>query len=204
MKRMGIFVLLSLLIPFPAVAIPLQANFTGVTAQLFDSPGYIEAGHGAGNQGTFGGPSARNILGHAYQFSLDTMAFVKGAMIDFTVDGYSYPSGITPAANFSVMLYAKTVHHSYWGSIPDTRAVIFRSGMFHLAGAGEHRDFFAGGINTLLNPGIYWLGIEGSGAITNFSNVRPTGNYGSVPEPASFLLFGLGLPLLWRKRKISR
>ncbi len=194
MKGISAVVLLTLLLSVPAVAMPLR------DAYLLDT-GYFAPGQGMDGSHMFGGPGGYNMRGHAFQFYIDKSSLLKGAFLYLTINPViPYPKGLTPESEFSLAVYEKTLNHEYWGIIPDTTSLLKRSNKVKLEGEGEH-EVYAGGLDLLLDPGIYWLGIEGDGALTYINGFRLDKQYAAVPVPSTVLLLLSGLSLLWRKRK---
>ena len=200
---------LFLVVPQFVQATPVSIAFTGVTAQLFDSPGYIEEGHGGAGGGIyFGGPGGMNTLGGAAQFTVLTRTVVDYVLSDFSLidwSGTAYDPPTALLADFTFVFYDQTIeNHEYCGTFPDCRSEIKRSDVIGLFGFGIHRNVSSEYFGLWLDPGTYWLGIEEGpnriSALTYVENIQMQG-YRQAPEPSSIVLFSMGLLFVCHKRK---
>ena len=139
MKRI-ILCVLCLLIPKFVQATPVAVDFTGVRAQLFDTPGYSEEAHGAGGSICFGGFPAMNVRGGAMQFVVSTKTVITHILSDFSIydlGGSSVGSTYAFMADFTFVLYGQTIFHEYWGTIPYIGSEIKRSDVIRLYEIGR-------------------------------------------------------------------
>ncbi|BCL59436.1 hypothetical protein DGMP_01290 [Desulfomarina profundi] len=189
--------MLLLFIPYQAQATPFSIEFTGVTAQLFDTPGYLEEGHGAGSAISFGGPAAMNIRGGARQFAVSCRTFIQYVSADFFIYDMAasfYESSDGFMADFTYIFYGNTiVNDDLRGTVPDISSAIKHSNVISLFGDGSHEQVASEPLELWLTPGTYWLGIEGGPArgLCYGSNIQLSGY--PVPEPAAMLLFIMGI-----------
>ena len=204
MKRM-ILCVLFLLAPAISQGTPIAIEFTGVSAQLFDVPGYLEEGHGAGGSIYFGGLASMNVRGGATQFTVSQRTFIGFTLSDFFVLDYSGSANDSNRAlmgEFSYVFYNQTIDHEYWGTIPDRTSLIKRSSIISLYGDGVHENSSSEYLDLWLDSGTYWLGIEGgpNRGVCYSSNIHFSG-YTPVPEPATMALFSMGLLFVYPKKK---
>ena len=206
MKKM-ILCVLFLLAPAISQGTPIAIEFTGVIAQLFDGPGYLEEGHGAGGSIFVGGRGSGNIRGGATQFTVSQRTFIGFTLSDFFVfDDYyfgsAYDSNRALMGEFSFVFYNQTIDHEYWGTIPDRTSLIKQSSTISLYGDGVHENISSEYLDFWLDSGTYWLGIEGdySRGLCKSSNIQFSG-YTPVPEPATLALFSMELLFVYPKKK---
>jgi hypothetical protein len=183
----------------------LSINFTGATAQLYDSPGYLSYGLPAyGLVGYFGGSAAMNVQGQASQFTINERTFIHNALLDLSVlDLREDDLAAAFMADFTFIFYDQTIDHEHWGVIPDTQSNLARSNSIAIYGEGVHLNVASEHLDFWLTPGVYWVGFEGgpNRGLCYGSNLRLYGHT-AVPEPTSVLLFALGLSLLCWKRQL--
>lgn len=192
-----IICILLLFIPYNVFATPVSIEFTGVTAQLFDTPGYLEEGHGAGSAIYFGGAPAMNVRGGARQFTVSCKTFIQHASADFFIFDTAasfFESSNAFMGKFTYIFYGNTlVNDEHRGTVPDITSTIKHSAEIDLFGDGFHGHIASEPLDMWLSPGTYWLGIEGGPGrgLCYGSNIQLSGY--PVPEPAAMLLFIVGI-----------
>ena len=206
MKK-ALLCMLLLFVPQFVEAKLLPINFTGVTAQLYDSPGYVNYGTTCYDLvGQFGGSPARNVRGQASQFTVENRTLIQTLLLDLRVLTFFELGTFDPVtvfmANFDFVFYDQTINAEYSNVIPNTQNELIRSDSIEIYGEGVLLDVASGNLHFWLNPGTYWVGFEGdpSPGVCYGSNLRMDGRT-AIPEPASIFLLGFGLPFIYRKRK---
>ncbi len=163
----------------------------------------------------------RNDHGDAAQFTVSKKTFLQRALIDIPNYWDMYPDYFDPSLTgvFEWVIYDKTDQDPifmYAGTIPDTRSEIYRKAEVldyspnlteeNLTEEDRYINYtfenhVSSPMNMWLTPGVYWIAIEdprinnqdglNGGIYTLFGNLRFRRH--ETPEPATMLLFGIGL-----------
>ena len=204
MKIFVICIMLSL-VPHVGMAMP---EYTGLEADFMDSNGWWMApGSGGARQLAYGGPwESIDIDGYAFQFSVSEKIFLEEVVLDLHIgwSGLGWPEDISNCLSdhglpcdsimswFVAGLYDQTEDHEMYGIIPRGEVPTGNS-RITIQGVGDYLGVHSL-INTWLDPGTYWIAIEGSsGPPTYFSQPAFQWYAEPVPEPTTMLLFGTGL-----------
>jgi hypothetical protein len=199
MKRILLLCCVILMITTNANAL-IGFNYTGITSEWIDSLGYGPFSYG----GYVGGPAGVNSFGGARQVEFFDTTYIDYIRAD--VDVYDEYTGEFNSILFDYKIYTGSRTGYFMGSEysdpwVDTSTLAWSSPIV----ANTFRNDYYVPLGFSLSPGKYWLATEtrqsGGGPRTFVSE-----EYATLvnPEPATGLLFGLGLLGAGLRRKYGQ
>jgi hypothetical protein len=143
-------------------------NYTGITAQALDAPGYWYGGGNYGAVGTngygpLGGQAGNNIFGFAQQFEVSELLVLSALNVEATIG-----PGVG-TATFNYKLYLDTANKN-GQSVPQNSSLALTSEALSYTKTSQE-DLQSSTINApekkiafeiTLQPGVYWLAEEGA------------------------------------------